>query len=91
MVRIDAEISLNEYQIQYEILIQERNEILPNYHQALDDSLGLSANIVLQKNSSSPILSIPRSKGTNTISGASFGLVFWLIFAVIRIKGQEND
>ena len=91
MVQLDAEISLEESQNQYEILIQDRNEILPEYHQALDDSLGLSANIVLQKNSSSPIISIPRSKGTDTISGASFGLILWLLFAVFRIKGQEND
>ncbi len=88
--QVDAAIVLNESQKQYELLIQERNEILPEYYQALDDSLGLSANIVLEKNTSMPIVSNPRSTGKTTISGAGFGLIVWLLFAVIRIKGQKN-
>lgn len=86
-----ASIALEEAQKQYDLLIEDREDILPDYHQALDDSLGLSANVVLVKNDAQPMISIPRTLGTNTFSGMGFGLIVWLIYIVIRVKGREDE
>jgi len=88
--QLDAQAVLKESTKQSELLVQERNEILPEYHEALDDSLGLSANIVLAKNSSRPEVSQLRSPSTNAIAGAGFGLLIWIIFAVVRITGKKD-
>ncbi len=88
--RLDAQTVMTESTMQSDLLILERDEILPEYHQALDDSLGLSANIVLEKNSSKPEVTQLRSPSTNAIAGAGFGLLGWLVFAVLRITGKKD-
>ena len=81
---------MTESTIQSDLFILERDEILPEYHQALEDSLGLSANLVLEKNSSKPEVIQLRSQSTNAIAGAGFGLLGWLVFAVLRITGKKD-
>jgi hypothetical protein len=87
-----AVIVLNEIEQQLAILEQERNEILPEYHNMLDDSLGLSANVVLRENSAVPVVNQVRDRGTTALAGAGIGLISWLVFTVIRFRGQlENQ
>jgi len=88
--QVKAAAELKETQKQYDLLIKERENILPQYHQALEDSLGLSANIVLQENSSSPDVSQVRTTGTNSFVGAILGLLAWMILAVVRIRGARH-
>lgn len=88
--RLDAQTMMTESSNQSEKFILERNEILPIYHEALEDSLGLSANIVLEKNSSKPEVTQLRSPSTNAIAGIGFGLLAYVVIAVIRITGKRN-
>jgi len=85
--RLQAETAIDTIQLQLDELAQERERLLPDYHQSLDDSLGLSANIVLQENSSLPEVSRVRNKGTVSLAGAGLGFLAWLIFAVIGARG----
>lgn len=80
----------DEIQAQLDVLAQERESLLPVYHQNLDDSLGLSANIVLQENSAIPEVSRVRNPGMVTLAGAGLGFIAWLIFAVVGIKGTDE-
>jgi hypothetical protein len=86
-----SSIALEEISNQYDLLIEEREEILPDYYQALDDALGLSANIVLESNTSIPSVGQSRNVGSNVIGGAFLGLMAWLVFAIVRIRGQNDE
>ncbi len=86
-----GEAALDELEQQLNILARGREDLLPEYHQSLDDSQGLSANIVLRENSSLPQVSPIRNQGTSTLASAGLGLLGWLIFAVIQIRGQHED
>jgi len=88
-----AEQDLQVSQEQLDILEADREEVLPEYYQALDDSLGLSANLVLQPLSSKVSVSQIRSSGEVVLGGGILGLLAWFIFAVIKIRknGKAND
>ena len=88
-----AETALAEIQPALELLQSERKDILPDYHQSLKDSLGLSANIVLLPNTSEVTVSPVRQTAVLTLGGAFLGLTAWITFAVFRIKdsGKDND
>jgi len=86
-----SEHALEVIQNQQEILSLERQELLPLYHQSLDESLGLSANIVLQENSSDVQLVKTRSPGTNTAAGAGFGFLVWFVMFIVQVQGQRDD
>ena len=88
-----AVIEWEEAQHQITYLNTVREQVLPQYHEALDDSLGLSANLVLQPNSSLTAVDQARSVGAATLGGGFLGLFAWLLLVIFRIKGSrvEND
>jgi hypothetical protein len=86
-----ADTALDEIQPALELLQSEREDILPDYHEALEDSLGLSANIVLLPNTSEITVSPVRQTDALTLGGAFLGLTAWVAFAVFRIKGSGED
>lgn len=92
-VQSTAAIELEESQSQITCLNNIREQVLPQYHEALDDSLGLSANLVLQPNSSLTAVDQARSTGAATLGGGILGLFAWLLVVIFRIKGSrvEND
>jgi len=92
-VQLTAVIELEEAQLQITYLNNVREQVLPQYHEALDDSLGLSANLVLQPNSSQTAVEQVRSTGAATLGGGILGLFAWLLVVIFRIKGSrvEND
>ena len=87
----NAQVALEELELQLDILARYREEILPEYHQSLDDSLGLSANIVLRENSATPVVEQIRHPGTSSLAGTGLGLLAWLIFVVIKFRGPRED
>lgn len=88
-----ANAVLAKTQTQKDLLENEREEILPLYHAALEDSLGLSANLVLQPNTSDPSVNQVRSTGIVTLGSGILGLLIWFLVAVFQIRGRqvEND
>lgn len=86
-----AQTALNEIQPALDILQSEREDILPDYHQALEDSIGLSANIVLQPNTSEVTVRPVRQTDILTLGGAFLGLVAWITFAVFRIRNSRKE
>jgi len=88
--RLNAQTVMAESTKKHDFLILDRSEILPEYHEALNDSLGLSANLVLEKNSSKPDVTQLRSPATNAIAGAGLGLLVWIIYAILRITGKKD-
>ncbi len=78
-------------QVKLSILEEDRELVLPDYHEALVDSLGLSANLVLEPLSSEIEISRFRSTGEMTIGGGIIGLLAWLILAVIKINQSEKS
>jgi len=92
-VQSTANIALQETQKEMDILQSDRDEILPDYHQSLDDSLGLSANLVLLPNTSVTTISPVRSTDTLTLGGGFLGLIVWFLFIVVRIRnaGETDD
>ena len=92
-VNIHAEKDLQESLVQLSILEEDREKVLPEYHEALDDSLGLSANLVLQPLSSEVEVSQTRATGESVLGGGILGLLAWFILAIVKISisGKEND
>lgn len=90
---IYAEQDLKESSEQLSILEDDREIVLPEYHQALDNSLGLSANLVLQPLNSEAAVSQVRASGEVVLGGSILGLLTWFILAIIKINisGKEND
>jgi len=88
-----ANTALQETQKEMDFLQSDRDEILPDYHQSLDDSLGLSANLVLLPNTSVTTTAPIRSTDTLTLGGAFLGLITWFLFVVVRIRnaGETDD
>jgi hypothetical protein len=87
----EAEIALEEVSLQQAYLQAEKDQILPEYHQNLNDSLGLSSNIVLLPNSSGTEVQRIYSSDTATIGGAFLGFLAWAIFVIVRIKPDRED
>ena len=73
-----------------EDLENERALVLPAYHQSLDDSLGLSANLVLEPINAGVEVDQVRSIGTVVLGGAILGLIFWLVITVVQL-GKRDD
>jgi len=92
-VHSTANIALQETQKEMDFLQSDRDEILPDYHQSLDDSLGLSANLVLLPNTSVTTITPVRSTDTLILGGAFLGLLGWFLFIVVRIRnsGEKDD
>ena len=88
---IVAEQDLKESLFQLSVLEEEREKVLPEYHQALDDSLGLSANLVLQPLSSEVNVNQIRATGEVVLGGGILGLLTWFIFAIIMISKRGKD
>jgi hypothetical protein len=86
-----AETALEEIQPMIDDLQSEREDILPDYHQSLEDSLGLSANLVLLPDTSGTTVNPVRQTDTLTLGGAFLGLMAWILFAVFRIKGSREE
>lgn len=90
-VQSAANISLEETQVENDILESERSEILPDYQRTLEDSLGLSANLVLLPDTSIPSVSSVRSIDTLTLGGGFIGFLAWLLFSVFRIRNLKEE
>lgn len=85
--------SLVLYDDNIQELEDQRNEVIDIYHQALEDSLGLSANLVLEPTIQEPELKIVRSVGQTTLGGGVLGLLSWIGLLFVRIQnvGEEDE
>ena len=91
-IQIDqAETAREEYHQQIDILEEDRQDVLELYHQALEDSLGLSANLVLRPNTSGIKVEKLRSPGMLTLGGGFLGFLALLLFTFFRIRERESD
>ena len=88
--QVIARVDLAESLAQQILLELKRDKILPDYHQALDDSLGLSVNLVLHPNTSSIEVGRVRDPGLMTLGGGILGLLVWFILSLIRIEYQRE-
>jgi len=90
--RDDATANLLITQSILEALETEREDVLPDYYQSLDDSLGLSANLVLKPLNSDVQVSQVRSLGNLIVGGTIIGILTWLVMVVFQIstRGKEN-
>lgn len=73
-----------------ESLDSEREEFLIDYHKALENSLGLSPNLILEPNISPVDVQIIRPRGMVTFSGGLFGLIVFLIFFLFNIRSRRS-
>lgn len=85
-----SDMALKELESQTEILNSERQELLPDYHEYLEDSLGLSVNLVLQPDTGITEVHRVYNSETFIVGGAFLGLMAWLILAIARIKSVEE-
>jgi len=85
-----GQIDIEESQLHLASLMVEREKVLPEYHQGLEDSLGLSVNVVLEPNLSQPTVSNVRSSGTMTLGGGILGIMVWLIYTFIMIEHNRK-
>ncbi len=72
-------------------LREQRNEQLPTFYEYLDDSLGLSANVVLQPETSGPQVHKVYSSESYTIGGGLIGFLAWLIYIAVGIGSRKED
>ena len=73
------------------ILEAEKDEILPEFHQYLEDSLGLSANLVLLPNTSETEVMKIYSTDRFTIGGCVLGFFAWILFTAVRISSRKEN
>lgn len=73
------------------ILEEERDQKLPEFYQYLDDSLGLSANLVLLPNNSDIDVRQIYSTGRFAVGGSLLGFLTWIIFTFVRISSGKED
>jgi len=73
------------------ILNQEREALLGEYHQAQDQSLGLSGNLNLEILSSTPRVERVRYPGLMTLVSGGLGFLFWMIFVFLQGRAQGDD
>ena len=90
---VDSLLILKSEQIENElnILNSDREKLLPEYHEFLQDSLGLSANIVLLPNTSGVEVNQVYTLDTFVLGGSFLGLMMWLIYSVLRIRKNEGN
>ena len=86
-----AEKAIIQLESEKLILEADRDEILPDFHQYLDDSLGLSANLVLLPNTSETGVRQIYSTGQYTIGGSLLGLFSWIILTAVRISSRKEN
>ena len=78
--------------LEQEILNERREELLEDYHQAQDRSLGLSGNLNLEILSTTPRIEKERNPGIVTLFSGGFGFLIWLIYAFFVVsKGGIRD
>jgi len=82
--------ALEEAQAELSVLTVQREEILEEYHQAQDDSLGLSANLFLEPNFEVSQGGRARSTGTVTLVSGGIGLLVWVLIAFLHAQRKEN-
>jgi len=90
-IQDSADKAVIEIESEKLILEADRDELLPEYHQYLEDSLGLSANIVLRPNTSITDVRQIYSTGQYTIGGSLLGLLAWIIFTAVRISSRKDS
>ena len=88
ITQLSTDASLLEGQSRLLVLEIERAEIIPSYQEEIENSLGLSANLILQPNSSVPVIRQVRSTDVLTLGGGFLGLLTWFLVAVFRVKGS---
>ena len=88
--RIGAEGLLADIQAEQALLAEKREEVLKEYHQAQDDSYGLSANLYLEPNFGFSQEELVRSTGTVTLVSGGIGLLVWVLMAFLRTRGKEE-
>jgi len=86
-----AEKAIVQLESEKKILEDERDEILPEFHQYLEDSLGLSANLVLLPNTSETNVRRIYSTDRFTIGGSLLGLFVWISFTGVRISSRKEN
>jgi len=91
ITQLSASASLLESHSRLLVLEIERAEIIPSYQEEIENSLGLSANLILQPNSSVPVIRQVRSTDVLTLGGGFLGLLTWFLVAVFRVKGSMED
>ena len=73
------------------ILEIEREELFPEFHEYLDDSLGLSANLILQPNTSEVDVSRVYSVDMYVIGGIAIGFFVWIIYTAVKISRWKEQ
>ncbi len=81
---------LEEAQAELSVLTAKREEILEEYHQAQDDSLGLSANLYLEPSTGHSQCERVRSTGTVTLASGAIGFLAWVLVAFLRARKKED-
>lgn len=87
----DATANLLISQSILEALETEREDVLPDYYQSLEDSLGLSANLVLKPLNSDVQVSQVRSLGNLIVGGTIIGILTWLVMVIFQISTREKE
>ena len=83
--------AVDQFNQQIDILKADRDELLPAFHQYLDDSLGLSANVVLLANTSTPEFEKEYTTEGFVLGGSFIGLMAWLIYFAVGISTRKED
>ena len=90
-IQDSAEKAVAQLESEKIILEADRDKILPDYHQYLEDSLGLSANLVLLPNTSETEVRQIYSTGQYTIGGSLLGLFAWITLTAVRISSRKDN
>lgn len=84
-------ISVDRYTEEMNIIKAERDQLLPEFHNYLDDTLGISANVVLMPETSAPEVYKEYSSQSYTLGGGFIGLMAWLIYLAVGISTRKED
>ncbi len=87
---LEAGTALDDAQAELVLLTTNRAKVLKEYHQALDDSIGLSANLYLKPSFGVSQGERVRSTGTVTLVSGGIGLLVWVLMAFLRARGKEE-
>lgn len=83
--------SIDQSNQQIAILKEDRDVLLPEFHQYLEDSLGLSANVVLQPETSEPEVQKVYSTEGYTLGGSFIGLMAWFVYFAVGVSTRKED
>ncbi len=87
---LEAGSELEEAQAELSVLTAKREEILEEYHQAQDDSYGLSSNIYLEPSFAATQSGRVRSTGTVTLAAGGIGFLVWVLMVFLRARSKED-